>query len=135
MELVNTLYAFPRPPAEDRKALAVIRETIEAIILLLSPIVPHLTEELWQMLGHEGTCLADTPLPVFDPEVAAEDEMTIVIQVNGKVRSRITVSADEDVKRIETLAMSDEKVSRFLEGKSIVKQVYVPKKILNIVVK
>jgi len=135
MELVNTLYSLPRPSGEDRKALAVVRETIEAIVLLLSPIVPHLTEELWQMLGHEGTCLADASLPVYDPAVAAEEEMTIVIQVNGKVRSRITVASDEDEEKIKALAMSDEKVSRFLEGKSVVKQVYVPKKLVNIVVK
>jgi len=134
MELVNTLYSLPRPSGEDRKALAVIRETIEAIILLLAPIVPHLTEELWQMLGHEGPSLADAPLPVFDPGVAAEDEMTIVIQVNGKVRSRISVAPDEDEEKIKALALSDEKVSRFLEGKSVVKQVYVPKKLVNIVV-
>jgi len=135
MELVNTLYGLPRPPREDRTALAVIRETIEAIILLLAPIVPHLTEELWQMLGHQGTCLADTPLPVYDPTVAAEDEMTIVIQVNGKVRSRVIVAADEAEDKIKALAMGDEKVSRFLEGKSVIKQVYVPKKLVNIVVK
>jgi len=135
MELVNALYALPRPLAADRKALAVIRETIEAILLLLAPIVPHLTEELWQLLGHEGACLADTPLPVYDPAVAAEDEMTIVIQVNGKVRSRISVSPDEEEANIKALAMKDEKVSRFIEGKTLVKQVYVPKKLVNIVVK
>jgi len=135
MELVNTLYGLPRPSGEDRKALAVVRETIESIVLLLSPIVPHLTEELWQMLGHEGTCLADASLPIYDPAVAAEDEMTIVIQVNGKVRSRITVASDEGEEKIKALAIIDEKVSRFLEGKSVVKQVYVPKKLVNIVVK
>jgi len=135
MELVNTLYGLPRPAKEDRKALAVIRETIEAIILLLAPIVPHLTEELWQMLGHEGACLADTPLPVFDAGVAAEDEMTIVIQVNGKVRSRIIVAPDVDEETIKAMAMGDEKVARFIEGKAVIKQVYVPKKLVNIVIK
>lgn len=135
MELVNTLYGLPRPAKEDRKALAVIRETIEAIILLLAPIVPHLTEELWQMLGHEGACLADTPLPVFDAGVAAEDEMTIVIQVNGKVRSRIIVAPDEDEETIKAMAIGDEKVARFIEGKAVIKQVYVPKKLVNIVIK
>jgi leucyl-tRNA synthetase len=135
MELVNTLYSTPRPSREDRKALAVVRETIEAIVVLLAPIVPHLTEELWQMLGHQGVCLADTPLPVYDPAVAARDEMTIVIQVNGKVRGRIAVAPDEREDRIQALAMADEKVSRFIEGKTVIKQVYVPKKLLNIVVK
>jgi len=134
MELINTLYQFPRPAADDRRALAVIRETVEAVILLLAPIVPHITEELWSLLGRSDT-LADAAWPAFDTTVASEEEITIVIQINGKVRSRISVPADEDGERIKTLALADEKIMRQIAGKNVVKEVYVPKRLVNIVVK
>jgi leucyl-tRNA synthetase len=133
MELVNALYQFPRPGAEDKLALAVVREAAEAVILLLAPIVPHITEELWQLLGRTGS-LADAAWPAFDPAVATEEEITIVIQINGKVRSRISVPADEEEDRIKALAREDEKIARQIEGKRIVKEVYVPKRLVNIVV-
>jgi leucyl-tRNA synthetase len=133
MELLNTLYQVEHPEKGDLKALSVIRETIEAVILLLAPIVPHIAEELWTLLGHE-TSLADVPWPSYDPAVASEEEITIVIQVNGKVRGRITVSADEDAEKIKSLAVSNEKISGFIEGKKVVRKVYVPKKLVNIVV-
>jgi leucyl-tRNA synthetase len=134
MELINTLYQLPRPAADDRRALAVIRETVEAVILLLAPIVPHIAEELWSLLGRSET-LADAAWPAFDTTVASEEEITIVIQINGKVRSRISVPADEDGERIRALALADEKIMRQLAGKKVVKEVYVPKRLVNIVVK
>ncbi|MEK6654667.1 MAG: leucine--tRNA ligase [Thermodesulfobacteriota bacterium] len=134
MELINTLYQLPRPAADDRRALAVIRETVEAVILLLAPIVPHITEELWSLLGRSET-LADAAWPAFDTTVASEEEITIVIQINGKVRSRISVPADEDDERIRALALADEKIMRQIAGKKVVKEVYVPKRLVNIVVK
>ena len=134
MEMVNTLYQLPRPAADDRRALAVIRETVEAVILLLAPIVPHITEELWSLLGRSET-LADAAWPAFDTTVASEEEITIVIQINGKVRSRISVPADEDGERIRALALADEKIMRQIAGKKVVKEVYVPKRLVNIVVK
>jgi leucyl-tRNA synthetase len=133
MELVNALYQFPRPAKEDRLALAVIRETVETIILLLAPIVPHITEELWELIGRTE-CLADVPWPAFDPAVASEEVITIVIQINGKVRSRISVPADEEGEQIKALARLDEKIIRQIEGKKLIKEVYVPKKLVNIVV-
>jgi leucyl-tRNA synthetase len=134
MELVNALYQFPRPSASDRLALSVVRETVEAIILLLAPIVPHITEELWALIGRRE-CLADVPWPAFDPAVASEEVITIVIQINGKVRSRISVPADEEGGQIMALARSDEKIAWQIAGKKIVKEVYVPKKLVNIVVR
>jgi leucyl-tRNA synthetase len=133
MELVNALYQFPRPAAGDRLALSVVRETAEAVILLLAPIVPHVTEELWALLGRTKN-LADVSWPAFDPAVASEEEITIVIQINGKVRSRITVPADEEGEQIKALALADERISSLTAGKQIVKVVYVPKKLVNIVV-
>ena len=134
MELVNTLYLFERPRKEDSRALAVVREAIESIILLMAPIVPHTMEELWRMIGYESTLL-DTPWPVYDHGVAAEEEITIVIQINGKVRSRIIVPADEEDEQIKSLALSDEKIAKFISGKKVVKEIYVPQKLVNIVVR
>ena len=110
MELVNALYQLPRPAADDRLALSVVRETVETIILLLAPIVPHITEELWTLLGRTES-LADAAWPAFDPAVASEEEITIVIQINGKVRSRISVPADEEGEQIKALARADERIA------------------------
>ncbi len=133
MELVNTLYAVKRPAMDDKTALAVIREALEAAVLLLAPIVPHMTEELWQMLGH-NTSVADAAWPEFDPAIASEEEMTIVIQINGKLRSRMTVPVDEDAEKIKADAQADEKIVALLKGVKILKVIYVPKKLVNIVV-
>jgi leucyl-tRNA synthetase len=133
MELVNALYLIERPAKEDKIARSAIRETIETIIILLAPIVPHITAELWESLGYEGS-LADVPWPVYDHEVAAEEEITIVIQVNGKVRSRMVVPVDEDGDKIKALALNDEKIISFISGKKVVREIYVPKKLVNIVV-
>ena len=134
MELLNTLYQHPRPATNDRLALSVIRETVETVILLLGPIVPHITEELWTLLGRTES-LADVAWPVFDPAVASEEVITIVIQINGKVRSRISVPADEEGEQIKALARSDEKIAWQIAGKTIIKEVYVLKKLVNIVVR
>ena len=134
MELVNTLYQVKRTDKSDAKALSVIREAIESIIILLAPIVPHVTEELWEMLGQSEN-LSDVSWPSCDESIAAEEKITIVIQINGKLRSRIVVSADESDERIKELALSDERISKLVTGKELVKEIYVPKKLVNIVVK
>jgi leucyl-tRNA synthetase len=133
MELVNAIYAVNRPAAENKTALAVIREALEAAVLLLAPIVPHMTEELWQMLGHE-TSVADVAWPTFDPAIASEEAMTIVVQINGKLRSRMTVPVDEDAEKIKADALADEKIVALTNNAKIVKVIYVPKKLVNIVV-
>ncbi|TSA53219.1 MAG: leucine--tRNA ligase [Planctomycetaceae bacterium] len=134
MELVNTLYQVKHPDRSDAKALSVIRETVENIVILLAPIVPHITEELWTMLG-KSEKLLDFTWPGYDDAVAAEEEITVVVQINGKLRSRIMVSADEPDERIKEKALSDEKISKLIAGKEVVKEIYVPKKLVNIVVK
>jgi leucyl-tRNA synthetase len=134
MELVNLVYQAPRPGKDDKAALSVIREAIETVVILLAPIVPHITEELWEMMGREGP-LASVPWPSYDPQLASEEELTIVIQVNGKLRSRITVSADESEEKIKEMALADEKTQKFLEGLEVVKVITVPKKLVNIVVR
>ncbi|MEN6330500.1 MAG: class I tRNA ligase family protein, partial [Smithella sp.] len=133
MELVNAIYAVKRPAADDKTALAVVREALEAAVLLLAPIVPHMTEELWQMLGHD-TSVADVAWPEFDPAIASEEAMTIVVQINGKLRSRMPVPVDEDAEKIKADALADEKIVALIKDVKIVKVIYVPKKLVNIVV-
>lgn len=134
MELVNTLYQTGRPEAKDGTSLSVIRETVENVIILLAPIVPHITEELWEMIGGKER-LSETPWPSFDRAVAAEEEITIVVQVNGKVRSRIQVAASESDDTIKVLALNDNKIRQFIGDNQVIKEIYVPKKLVNIVVK
>ncbi|MBN2687285.1 MAG: leucine--tRNA ligase, partial [Deltaproteobacteria bacterium] len=134
MELVNALYQLERPRQDDTLSLSVVRETIESIIILLNPIVPHITEELWEMIG-AAVRLSETSWPAFDEAVAKEDEITVVLQVNGKLRSRLQVRADEDGETIKELARNDERIQQFIGGKTVVKEIYVPGKLVNIVVK
>ena len=133
MELINVLYGVKHPAKEDKKALSVVREALETAILLLTPIVPHITEELWEMLGKDKPA-ADMLWPDFDPAVASEEEMTIVIQINGKLRSRMTVPVDCDAEKIKTDAQADEKIAALIGGNKILKVIYVPKKLVNIVI-
>jgi len=133
MELVNALYQVPRPGKEDLTALSVIRETVDSLLLLLAPTVPHFSEELWEIMGNKVNA-ADSSWPEYDPSVATEEEITIVIQVNGKVRGRISVPIDEEGESIKSLARADEKIVKLIEGKKVLKEIYVPGKLLNIVV-
>jgi leucyl-tRNA synthetase len=133
MELVNAVYQIKRPASSDKIALAAGREALEAAIILLVPIVPHITEELWQLLGHKDLA-ANVPWPEFDSTIASEEEMTIVVQINGKLRSRMTVAVDEDPGKIKANALADEKIKSMSEGTQIKKVIYVPKKLVNIVV-
>ncbi len=133
MELVNVVYQVKRPTGDDKLALSVVREALEAAIVLLAPIVPHITEELWQLLGHTNL-VSDIPWPEFDPAIASEEEMTIVVQINGKVRSRMTVPVDESEETIKANALADEKIKSMTAGMQIKKVIYVPKKLVNVVV-
>ncbi len=133
MELINAIYQIKHPAREDKVALAVIREALESAIILLSPIVPHITEELWQMLGYK-TLVSEVSWPVYDKTIASEEEITIVLQINGKLRSRITVAVDEDEESIKAAALSDEKIAALINGANVRKVIYVPKKLVNIVV-
>jgi leucyl-tRNA synthetase len=132
MELINTLYQVQRPAASDKIALAAIREALETAIILLAPIVPHMTEELWEILGQRKP-LSEVGWPEFDKSIASEEEITIVIQINGKLRSRMTVAIDEDAESIKAAAMADEKIIAMLKGFNILKVIYVPQKLVNIV--
>ncbi len=130
MELLNHV-----SKSEDRSAQgrAVNQEALEAACLLLSPIVPHVCHQLWQELGHEQA-VVDVRWPVVDEEARAKEMMEIVVQVNGKLRSRISVAADADRELIGQLALDDKNVQRFVGDKEVRKVIVVPGRLVNVVV-
>ena len=109
-------------------------EAVRALVLMIAPIMPHVAEELWELLGGAYS-VHDQPWPVSDPKLAADEVITLVVQVNGKVRARIDVPAGIAEEEAREAALTHENVGRFIEGKRIVKQVYVPERLLNIVVR
>ena len=129
MELCNEVSKF-----EDNSplGLAVVQEALEAATLLLSPIVPHISHQLWADLGHTGN-VVDTPWPTLDEDALIKDELTIVVQVLGKKRAELTVSASADSKTIEAEALAHPGVAKFLEGKTVRKVIVVPGRLVNIV--
>ena len=131
MELVNTLYGID--PDKSPQKTAVIRFAMESVTLLLSPIVPHFAEELWNALGFETSILLAS-WPSYREDALVKDEFLIVVQVNGKLRSRFNVDADADDDTIKEMALSDERVQKFIEGKPVKKVIVVKKKLVNIVV-
>jgi leucyl-tRNA synthetase len=128
MELVNAIYGFEQ---KDRYP-GVMREALEASVRLLTPFVPHICEELWAGMGHEGGIEA-AGWPTWDEAALVEDEKTIVVQVNGKVRGKVTVAADADNEAVQKAALAEGNVMRFLEGKTVRKVVVVPGRLVNIV--
>ena len=124
MELVNAAYKEP----------AISRQAAETLVLLLAPYAPHLAEELWEQLGHKGS-LAYAPWPSFDPALTEDDQITILVQVSGKLRGTLQVAADSTKDQIIAAAKDLESVQRHLEGKTLVKEIFVPGKIINFVVR
>jgi leucyl-tRNA synthetase len=151
MELVNELYTFSERTttggpgrrgeedvatvgvAERRETICVVREAMEALVRLLSPFAPHTAEEMWEMLGHE-TPLSAAVWPAYDAAVAKADEIVIPVQVNGKVRSRLTVSADASEQELERLALADPAVKTHTTGKTVKKVVVAKGRLVSLVV-
>ena len=123
MELVNHLTKLPARP----------KGVLESFVLLLAPYAPHLSEELWAVLGH-ATTLAYEPWPAADPAFTRADEVEVPVQVNGKLRSRITVPTGTDGPGLEAAARGDARVAEALAGKAVRKVVVVPGKLVNFVV-
>jgi leucyl-tRNA synthetase len=123
MELTNHLTKLEVKP----------RGVLETFVLLLGPFAPHLAEELWQALGHQKT-LAYEPWPKYDPALTKADEIEVPVQINGKLRAKLTVSAQIDDESLKATALADERVRVQIEGKTIRKIIVVPKKLVNIVV-
>lgn len=131
MELVNMLYGFSVDENSPAKT-SMFRLAIESVVLLLSPITPHIAEEIWSELGN--TCVFMATWPAHRPEALVKDMLLVVVQINGKLRSKFSVSADADDAAIEQMALSDERVQKMIDGKPIRKIVVVQKKLVNIVI-
>ena len=110
------------------------RAAVEPIAQLVSPIAPHIAEELWKRFGHEGT-ITYVDFPTFDEKYLVDDEVEVPVQINGKVKTRINVAADADEDTVVSAALADSRIAELTEGKNIVKQIYVPGRMVNLVVK
>ena len=110
------------------------RTIAETFVLLLAPMTPHIAEELWQRLGHDGSVL-DASWPAWDEALAADEVVTVIVQVNGKLRDRLEVPVAAARDDVLSLARAAHNTGRFLEGKQVVKEVYVPGKLVNFVVR
>ncbi|KKD58161.1 leucine--tRNA ligase [Grimontia sp. AD028] len=128
MELMNRLTKAPQDTDADR---AILDEAVKAIVAMLYPITPHISTELWAALGQ--TDIDNTVWPVADQDAMVEDEKLIIVQVNGKLRAKITVAADAAKESVESMALNDEHVVKHTEGKTVRKVIYVPGKLVNIV--
>ena len=131
MELMNKLTRAPLESEQDR---AVMAEALSAVVRMLYPITPHICFELWKALGNESN-IDHAEWVRADEAAMVEDEKLIVVQVNGKVRGKVTVAADADEETVKTVAFADENVKKFTDNTQIVKVIYVPGKLLNVVVK
>jgi len=119
---------------EFKKAERVTKSELQTFLILLNPVAPHITEEIWQNLGYKGV-ITDQSWPNYDPEKIMDDVIEMAVQINGKVRATIMIAPDGTAEEAHQLAFEDEKIIAMTQGKSIVKEIFVPKKIYNIVVK
>ena len=131
MELINDMYKYKEL---DNINEAVIKEGVQTIVTIIAPFAPHLGEELWTMIGKEGSVF-DIDWPKYDEKSLLKEEIEVVVQVNGKVRGKLTVNSNISKDEMEKVALEDEKIKGLVEGKTIVKVVAVPKKLVNVVVK
>jgi leucyl-tRNA synthetase len=132
MELVNQMYGIEEGSAQPFAA-AVMRHALESTVQLLAPIVPHFAEEIWHLLGRRESILL-AGWPTHRKDALVQDELTIVVQVNGKLRSRFGVSTDIDEETLKQMALDDQRVQGFISGKTVRKVIVVPNKLVNIVV-
>jgi leucyl-tRNA synthetase len=133
MEMVNEMYDYTSVSFSPNKQAPVLRSAVDALTLLIAPFAPHFAEELWEALGND-TSIANAGWPVHDPEAIVATEITIVVQVNGKVRSKLTLPAGTSDKDIETAALADPKVKEHLAGKTPKKVIVVQGKLVSVVV-
>ena len=127
MELFNAISEYPEDA--DRGTLA---DALETVVILLAPFAPHLSEELWHVMGHEAS-VHEQPWPAYDPEMLVEEEVEMAVQINGRVRDKLVVPAEADRETVEQLALNQERIKNHLSGKTVRKVIVVPKKLINIV--
>jgi leucyl-tRNA synthetase len=132
MELVNEIQT--QEPLEEGVRPEVAREIFELLTLMLAPMVPHLAEELWEMMGRAQQTLAHSRWPQFVPQLAAEDQVEVVVQVNGRVKGRIQVEAGLGEAELVERVLSEPKIVKLLDGQRIFKRIVVPDKLVNVVV-
>ncbi len=136
MELSNTLGDFIASPHDATPAnLYAVSEAVSSLTLMLAPFAPHAAEELWAALGHDGGILKTARWPVANAELAKKDELEIPVQINGKLRAKLTLAADISKEEMEAAAMNDDKVKSFLKGQTVVKVIVVPQRLVNIVLR
>jgi leucyl-tRNA synthetase len=133
MELVNTIQEGKEQVVVSATGQSVLRSALETTVILLSPVVPHMADALWEDLGHSCSLL-EVPWPLCKEEATEEDQILIVVQVNGKVRSRFHVSPDADEDTVKTAALTDERIIARLAGRPVKKIIVVKNKLVNIVV-
>jgi leucyl-tRNA synthetase len=131
MELTNYLHKVKESSNVSKEQW---QKSVEALVIMIAPTAPHLAEELWHRLGHKES-VHNQRWPLWDEALAKEDEITLVLQVNGKLRDRPTVPASIGEDDAKKMALASEKVQPFLQGKTVVNVIYVPGKLVNIVVK
>lgn len=133
MEAVNAAYGYMNEKEDDIDTV-VMAEALNLLVLMLAPFAPHLGEEMWQRLGNADS-VHQQVWPAYDPSVLLQDEVEIVVQVNGKVRGRLTIPAGLNSEEMQSLAMGDQRIVEFIDGKQIVKAIAVPGKLVNLVVR
>ncbi|HEY9060143.1 MAG TPA: leucine--tRNA ligase [Pseudobacteroides sp.] len=134
MELINALYAYKEKVSDEQKNKAVLKEAVDSLVIMLAPFIPHATEELWSLIGRSGS-VHDQQWPKYDAEALVKDQIEIVVQINGKVRDKLVVPAKLNQKELEETALSNDKAKELIEGKTVVKVIAVPGRLVNIVVK
>jgi leucyl-tRNA synthetase len=132
MEYVNNLYSIEKKLQDGHKAL--FRDAVASLVKLIAPFTPHAAEELWEM-ADMGELISRSEWPSFDEKFIQKDEITIAVQVNGKLRGQIEIPVDMDKESVFETALANENVSKHTEGKDFIKKIYVPKKLVNFVVK
>jgi leucyl-tRNA synthetase len=138
MELSNAMYDFKVEPEDANDGdLFAVREACESLILMLAPYAPHVAEELWEAItGRDSGILeSDARFPIANEEVAKADELEIAVQINGKLRARVKVSAGASQDQLEKAALEDEKIREYTNQKEIVKIIVVPDRLVNVVIK
>ena len=136
MELLNALSNFK---ANDKNDYIALKEIMKGYLILLNPIAPHITEELWSMIDiaidNKASSIVDSSWVVYKEEYLQEDDFELVLQVNGKLRDRLRANINITEEEAKNIALNNEKVIQFMDGKEIVRVVYVKKKLVNVVVK
>jgi leucyl-tRNA synthetase len=134
MELTNELYRYTSEKPQEEQNGTLLKEVIEKLLLMLAPFAPHLAEELWEKTNHDFS-IFNNRWPEFDPSVLKEDQVNYVIQINGKLRDKLEVPRDMPQKEIEHQALEAGKIPKYIEGKEVIKIIFVPNKLVNVVVR